>query len=74
MHALRPVFALVLLLAPTACRSVEQRPATQPNDVASKERGLSPLRPLDEAHAAELRRAFDEAKDRPRYIMALSPT
>jgi hypothetical protein len=35
---------------------------------------LSELLPLDDAHAADLRRAFDEAKDRPRYVVALSPT
>ncbi len=36
--------------------------------------GPRPLRPLDAEHAADLRRLFDEARDRPRYIAALSPT
>jgi hypothetical protein len=35
---------------------------------------LPALRALDEAHAAEFVQAFDEAKDRPRYVVALSPT
>jgi len=35
---------------------------------------LPALRPLDDRHAAELRQAFDEAKDRARYVVALSPT
>jgi len=35
---------------------------------------LSPLHQLDEASSAEFRRAFDDAKDRTRFIVALSPT
>jgi hypothetical protein len=30
--------------------------------------------PLHEGTAAQLRRAFDDARDRPRLIVALSPT
>ena len=41
---------------------------------ASVAGALPALRPLDEAHAAEFVQAFDEAKDRPRYVVALSPT
>jgi hypothetical protein len=35
---------------------------------------LPALRVLDTAHADELVRAFDAAKDQPRYVVALSPT
>jgi len=35
---------------------------------------LPALRPLDEAHAAEFREAFDESSDQARYIVSLSPT
>lgn len=35
---------------------------------------LPALRSLDEAHASEFRQTFDEAKDQPRYVVALSPT
>ena len=35
---------------------------------------LSPLRPLDEGSSADFAKAFDDAKDRTRIIVALSPT
>jgi hypothetical protein len=41
---------------------------------ASTAGALPALRPLDAVHAAEFVQAFDEAKDRPRYVVALSPT
>ena len=63
MKPLRSLKRLVpgLLLALAACRSVP---------VAS----LPALHPLDEAHAAEFRQAFDAAGSQARYIVALSPT
>jgi hypothetical protein len=54
-----------------ACHADDRRPPATAVSAATHAR---PLRSLDEAHAAELRRLFDEAKDRPRYIVALSPT
>ena len=62
-------FALLALLALSTCQSVERASTT-----ASGGSRQGALRPLDEQHAEEFRRAFDEAKDRPRYIVALSPT
>jgi hypothetical protein len=32
------------------------------------------LHPLDAAHGADFRRAFDEARDHERFVVALSPT
>ena len=62
-------FALAALAVLSACQSVERASTT-----ASGEYGQAALRTLDEGHAEEFRRAFDEAKDRPRYVVALSPT
>ncbi len=65
---------LSLALLP-ACGATEQPPETIAVRPAE---GLEPaapvLHPLDEGHAADLRRAFDEAGDRARYVVALSPT
>ena len=52
----------LVLLAVVACQSPAPSPAPPP------------LRVLDAAHAAEFRAAFDDAKDRPRFVVALSPT
>jgi len=41
---------------------------------ASRARALPAIQTLDEAGSARFRQAFDEATDRPRYIVALSPT
>jgi len=35
---------------------------------------LPALHRLDERHAPEFRRAFEDAVERPRYVVALSPT
>jgi hypothetical protein len=59
--------AQVALLAAAACHTGAPAPAARATPTAAP-------RLLDEAHAAALRRAFDEARDRPRYIVALSPT
>jgi hypothetical protein len=41
---------------------------------AARARGPEAPRVLDETSAIELRRMFDDARDRPRYIVAFSPT
>ena len=61
--------ALAVLLVISACHSVERASPTV--SAGALQAGL---RPLDERHAEEFRRAFDEAMDRPRYVVALSPT
>lgn len=61
-------FASIALLL--ACHATDRRTSTPAVSAAE----ARPLLPLDEAHSAEFRRLFDEAKDRPRYIVALSPT
>jgi hypothetical protein len=62
---------LVVLLSAVACATPRKTAVDRREPAAPAQ---SQLLPLDDAHAAELRRAFDEAKDRPRYIVALSPT
>jgi hypothetical protein len=66
---------LGLLLGLTACRSLDG-PATPPVGEGAAGRGtaLSALPLLDERHAARFREAFDGARDRNRYVVALSPT
>lgn len=49
-------------------------PSVPTEPVRERVAGFSKLRLLDEAHATDFRRAFDDAKDLPRYIVALSPT
>jgi len=66
--------ALAVLLMLSACRSVEGPAVTASAGPSAKRGALSALRPLDELHAAEFRQAFEDAKDRNRYIVALSPT
>ena len=57
-----------LVLADAACAGqAPTAPAGSPNS-------LSPLHSLDKASSAEFRRAFDDGKDRTRFIVALSPT
>jgi hypothetical protein len=70
-----------LLLVLAGCRSADAPrgappPAAHADAAAAgaPAAALPALRPLDDAHASEFRRAFDEATDRPRYIVALSPT
>lgn len=69
MYARRLAF-LLLLPVWTACSvsRPEPIPHRPRHDVAST------LNPLDDAHASEFRRAFEDAKDRGRYVVALSPT
>ncbi|MCI0407821.1 MAG: hypothetical protein L0191_04520 [Acidobacteria bacterium] len=56
-----------LVLANAACAGqAPTAPAGSPS--------LSPLHSLDKAGSAEFRRAFDDGKDRTRFIVALSPT
>lgn len=65
---------LAMLLVLSACRSSE-RPTVAPDAVVDAHGGArSELRPLDEAHAGEFRRAFDESREHRRYVVALSPT
>jgi hypothetical protein len=69
------IAALVLINA--ACSG--QAPTTsgdsaKPTQEKASAGSLGPLHPLDEASSAKLRSAFDEAKDRTRFIVALSPT
>ena len=35
---------------------------------------LAELKLLDDRHSSEFRQAFDDARDQPRYVVALSPT
>lgn len=58
--------AVGLLLAGAAVAGCAREPAGSA--------ALPALRPLDEAGSAQFRQAFDEAADRPRYVVALSPT
>jgi len=67
------IVALAFLLL-TACRSVEDSAGTAPAGPSARRSAFSTLRPLDDQHAAEFRQVFDEAKDRNRYVVALSPT
>jgi hypothetical protein len=60
--------ALAILHAGCGGQSLE--PASQKASADS----LSTLHPLDKATSAEFRRAFDEGKNRTRFIVALSPT
>jgi len=65
--------ALGLLIAATTvcnCKPVSTLPAS----ASARGRGFQKLLPLDEAHGADFRRAFDEAARAPRYVVALSPT
>ena len=62
-HALVALGVLLLLAITVGC----ERDASGPG-------ALPALRPLDAEHATEFVQAFDEAKDRPRYVVALSPT
>ena len=65
---------LAMLLVLSACRSGE-RPTVAPDAEVEAHLGARwELRPLDEAHAGEFRRAFDDARDHRRYVVALSPT
>jgi len=69
-----PVLAVVLAFLP-ACHSVERRDAATPALLSgTPESALPALHPLDENHAADFRRAFEEGRDRDRYVVALSPT
>ena len=64
-----------LLLLMAACESVEPPTLTPPGTPAMAQGdGLPGLRPLDDAHAGDFRRVFDDGKARARYVVALSPT
>ena len=67
---LMPV-AVGFLLVLAACRPAPG--GVGPAGTGAEIRASNP-RPLDDAHAGEFRRAFDEASDRARYVVALSPT
>ena len=65
---------LMLFVGLAACRSGGGPASATPPGQGGQSGGAALLRPLDETHAAEFRQVFDEAIDRDRYIVALSPT
>lgn len=60
--------SMLMMVALAGCRATGG-PVTSPHGDAG-----AALRRLDDAHAAEFRQAFDDHKDRTRYVAALSPT
>ncbi|HKA87844.1 MAG TPA: hypothetical protein VKE22_09275 [Haliangiales bacterium] len=58
--------ALAVVLASLAACRAAVAPAPAP--------ARPQLRPLGEATAADFRRAFEDAADRPRLVLGLSPT
>ena len=69
--------SLILALLVTGCAAHQSPPSedpAQPKTRASRSGNLPALRPLGEATAFEFRDAFDEAKGKTRFIVALSPT
>jgi len=69
---LRGVLLLSLSLA--ACQSAEGPDSTPVAGRGDPGGGDAALRPLDAAHAAEFRQAFDDLSGHDRYVVALSPT
>jgi hypothetical protein len=63
---------LLLLAVVTACRAAAPAEAVAP--IQARVPSLAPLIELADPDVGALRRLFDDAKDRPRYIVALSPT
>ncbi|MGH9870099.1 MAG: hypothetical protein ACREAA_18300 [Candidatus Polarisedimenticolia bacterium] len=64
MRAAAPAILLAMTCLGAACQGTGGKP---PDDPAA-------LRTLDESTASALRRDFDGASDRGRYVVALSPT
>lgn len=61
---------LIVLTGACNCKST----STLPEAAQARGAGFHELRPLDEAHGSEFKKAFDEAAALPRYVVALSPT
>jgi hypothetical protein len=64
---------LGLVLALTSCHSIDG-PATPPPDTVQPWTASSAPQLLDDHHADQFRAAFNDARDRNRYVVALSPT
>ena len=65
--------ALGLVLALTACHSIDGPANPAPAAVRAWTASPAPQL-LDEPHADRFRAAFNDARDRNRYVVALSPT
>ncbi len=65
---------LLFLVALAGCHPVErQAPVTSAGGTRSGTT-LRELRPLDQAHASDFQDVFNSNAERPRYIVAFSPT
>ncbi len=65
---------LAALLALSACRSIERTAVAADAGPGARASAHATLHLLDDAHAGEFRAAFEQSMDRPRYVVALSPT